>query len=47
MKKSVCKLCNRRYNYKYSMFGRGCLNTEYELLNVQKPEKIDDRELYL
>lgn len=47
MKKGICKLCNRRYNYKYTLFGRGCLDTEYEFLKIQKPDKVEDKELYL
>ena len=47
MKEGICKLCNRRYNYKYALFGRGCLNSAYKILDVQMPQKVEDKELYL
>lgn len=27
-----CVLCNKPYDYKYAMFGRGCLHNLYGLL---------------
>ncbi len=43
-----CMLCNKPYNYKYDMFGRGCLDNLYELLKVSKPPKVIwNKELYL
>lgn len=48
MKEKRCLLCNRPYNYKYEMFGRGCLDNLYELLGLAKsPRIIWDKELYL
>ncbi len=43
-----CALCNKPYNYKYKMFGRGCLDNLYELLEISKPPKfIWNKETYL
>lgn len=42
-----CKLCNRQFNYNYNMLGRGCLNNEYKLLGINKPQNVKDREQYL
>ena len=43
-----CVLCNKPYNYKYSMFGRGCLDNMYSLLEFKKaPRFIWYKELYL
>lgn len=43
-----CVLCNKPYNYKYSMFGRGCLDNMYSLLGISKsPRFIWNKELYL
>lgn len=48
MEEKKCLLCNKTYNYKYKMFGRGCLNNLYEQLNVSKPPRIfGNKELYL
>lgn len=48
MNEKRCILCNRPYNYKYNMFGRGCLNDLYELLNFAKmPKIILNKESYL
>ena len=47
MRNSTCKLCNRKFNYKYTLFGRGCLNSAYNILEIQMPEKVEDKELYL
>lgn len=43
-----CVLCNKPYNYKYTMFGRGCLDNLYGLLEFSKPPRfIWNKELYL
>ena len=43
-----CVLCNKPYNYKYFMFGRGCLDNMYSLLGISKsPRFIWNKELYL
>lgn len=43
-----CVLCNKPYNYKYKMFGRGCLDNLYGLLEFSKPPKfIWNKETYL
>lgn len=43
-----CVLCNRPYNYKYDMFGRGCLDNMYDLLEITKsPRLMWNKELYL
>ena len=43
-----CLLCNKPYNYKYKMFGRGCLDNLYELLEFSKPPRfIWNKETYL
>ena len=42
-----CVICNKIYNYNYNMFGRGCLNNVYEMLNISKPFKILNKESYL
>ncbi len=48
MEEKRCLLCNRPYNYKYEMFGRGCLDNLYELLGFAKsPRIIWNKELYL
>ena len=48
MDEKRCILCNKPYNYKYHMFGRGCLDNMYELLEIKKsPRFIFDKELYL
>ena len=48
MEEKRCVLCNKPYNYKYHMFGRGCLDNIYELLEIRKsPRFILDKELYL
>ena len=46
--KKRCVLCNKPYNYNYLMFGRGCLDNMYELLDIRKsPRFIYNKELYL
>ena len=40
MEEKRCILCNKPYNYKYSMFGRGCLDNLYELLDIKKPSRF-------
>lgn len=35
-----CVLCNKPYNYKYVMFGRGCLDNLYILFNYT--QKFDE-----
>ena len=43
-----CVLCNKPYDYKYAMFGRGCLDNLYWLLEFSKPPRIVwNKELYL
>ncbi len=43
-----CILCNKPYDYKYAMFGRGCLDNLYGLLEFSKPSRIVwDKELHL
>ena len=43
-----CVLCNKPYNYKYAMFGRGCLDNLYGLLELSKPPRfIWNKESYL
>ena len=40
MEEKRCLLCNKPYNYKYEMFGRGCLDNLYELLGFSKSHRI-------
>ena len=48
MEEKRCLLCNKPYNYKYAMFGRGCLDNIYEELGIRKPPRfVWNRELYL
>lgn len=48
MDEKRCMLCNKPYNYKYEMFGRGCLEKLYDLLGFPKsPRIIWNKELYL
>lgn len=48
MNEKRCILCNKTYNYKYDLFGRGCLDNLYELLQFSKsPRIIWNKELYL
>ncbi len=48
MEEKRCILCNKPYNYKYEMFGRGCLDNLYELLGFAKqPRIIWNKELNL
>ena len=48
MSEERCKLCNKPYEHHYSLFGRGCLENIYELLNFSKPPKIVlNKEWYL
>jgi len=48
MSEKRCKLCNKPYEHHYSLFGRGCLENIYELLNFSKPPRIVwNKELYL
>lgn len=48
MKEKRCILCNKPYNYKYAMFGRGCLDNLYQVLNFSKPSRfVWNKELYL
>ncbi len=48
MNEKRCILCNKPYNYKYVMFGRGCLDNLYDLLGFSKaPRIIWNKELYL
>ena len=43
----TCKLCNRKFNHQYDLFGRSCLNYEYKLLGIPKPKKVKNQEIYL
>lgn len=48
MDEKRCKLCNKPYEYHYSLFGRGCLENIYKLLNFSNPPRIVwNKELYL
>lgn len=48
MNEKRCILCNKPYDYKYVMFGRGCLDNLYNLLGFSKPPRIIwNKELYL
>ncbi len=48
MNEKRCILCNKPYDYKYAMFGRGCLDNLYGLLEFSKPPRIVwNKELYL
>ena len=40
MTEKRCKLCNKPYEHHYSLFGRGCLENIYGLLNFSKPSRI-------
>lgn len=46
-KNETCKLCNRKFKHSYDLFGRSCLNSEYQLLKISKPKKVKNKELYL
>lgn len=48
MEEKRCLLCNKPYDYKYKMFGRGCLDNIYGELGIRKPSKfVWNKELYL
>ena len=48
MEEKRCLLCNKPYDYKYKMFGRGCLDNIYGELGIRKPPKfVWNKELYL
>ena len=48
MSEKRCKLCNKPYEHHYALFGRGCLENLFELLNFSKPLRIVwNKELYL
>ena len=48
MSEKICIICNKPYDYHYKMFGRGCLDNLYDLLEIQKPAfKIINKEYYL
>ena len=48
MEEKRCLLCNKTYNYKYAMFGRGCLDNIYEELGIRKPPRfVWNKESYL
>lgn len=48
MSEERCKLCNKPYDYHYELFGRGCLENLYELLNFSKPNRlVKNKEMYL
>lgn len=43
-----CILCNKPYDHNYTMFGRGCLDNLYGLLEFSKPSRfVWNKELYL
>ena len=43
-----CKLCNKPYNHHYKLFGRGCLENLYDLLEISKPSRfVVNKEMYL
>ena len=48
MEEKRCLLCNKPYDYKYKMFGRGCLDNIYGILDFHKPPKfVWNKEAYL
>lgn len=48
IKEKRCVLCNKPYDHKYVMFGRGCLDNLYGLLEFSTASKIIwNKELYL
>ncbi len=49
MSEERCVLCNKPYEYEhYHLFGRGCLDNLYELLDIKKPyRKTKNLEKYL
>lgn len=48
MEEKRCILCNKPYDYKYAMFGRGCLDNMYGVLGFRKPPRfVWNKELYL
>ncbi len=48
MEEKRCLLCNKPYDYKYKMFGRGCLDNIYGVLNFHKPPQfVWNKESYL
>ena len=44
MSKKTCQLCNRTYSHSYKLFGRGCFNTECNLLKLSIPKEEKDKE---
>lgn len=40
MEEKRCLLCNKPYDYKYKMFGRGCLDNIYGILDFHKQPKM-------
>ena len=46
MSKKTCKLCNRTYSHSYKLFGRGCFNTECNLLKINIPKEEKDKEKF-
>ena len=46
MSKKTCKLCNRKFSHSYKMFGRGCFNTECNLLKISIPKDEEEKEKY-
>ena len=48
MEEKRCLLCNKPYEYKYKMFGRGCLDNIYGELGIRKPPRfVWNKEVYL
>ncbi len=47
MDEKRCIICNKPYDYHYSMCGRGCLDNLYSLLGFSKPFRILNKENYL
>lgn len=42
-----CLLCKRDMKTAKTIFGNGCINSIYKLLNLEMPKKVKDREQYL
>lgn len=48
MSEERCDLCDKPYEHYYELFGRGCIDNLYKLLNFSKPNKfIKNKEMYL
>lgn len=42
-----CLLCERNMKTAKTMFGNGCIKSIYNLLNLEIPKKVKDKEQYL